>query len=249
MNENKNIAKKEEITIKSLAEIFIPKIWIIALVSIVLSAALGVYSQFLQSDKYTASGKYMVLKVPYTNSTSETSGLNSGEILAMQGMIANIREIINTNNFCQDVINQLENEEVYGDKYEGKLTAARLTSMTSVTLANAETTCYYFDVTTSDPQLSKDIATVGGNILLDKFEGMGYAIKVVEIDTPILPSSPDGKNVLRNSVIGFAAGLVISMLAIYIISRADIVVHSKEKLEDSFDIPILGVIPKPETDE
>lgn len=249
MNDKNVSIKKEEITIKSLAEIFIPKIWIIALVSVILGVALGVYSQFLQNDKYTASGKYMVLKVPYTNSTSETSGLNSGEILAMQGMIANIREIINTNNFCQDVIFELETQEIYEGKYDGKLTASSLSNMTSVTLANSETTCYYFSVTSSDPELAKDIATVGGQILLDKFEGMGYAIKVVEIDSPILPTSPNSKNVLRNSVIGFAIGLVISMLAIYIISRADIVVHSKEKLEDSFDIPILGVIPKPETDE
>ncbi len=233
--------KKDEITIKSLAEIFIPKIWIIALVSIILSVVMGLASQFLQSDKYTASGKYMVIKVPYTNSESETSGLNSGEILAMQGMIANIREIIKTNNFRQDVVEKLGK----GDE----LDPASLSGMMTVTLANSETTCYYFDVTTEDPELSKEIAAAGGELLLQKFKGMGYAIDVLEIDTPVLPNAPDDKNVIRNAAIGFAVGLVASMLVIYIISRFDIIVRSKEKLEENFDIPVLGVIPKPETDE
>ncbi len=241
MNEKNANKKTEETTIKSLAEIFIPKIWIIALVSILLSAALGLYSQFLQDDRYTSSDKYMVIKVPYTNSESETSGLNSGEILAMQGMIANAREIIKTNDFCQDVIAGLEN---------GKdLTTAQLSSMISVTLANAETTCYYFDVKTTDKKLSKEIATVGGNLLVERFEDMGYAIRVQQIDTPIEPQKADSKNVLRNAVIGFAVGLVVSMLTIYIISKFDIVVHSKEKLQSNFDIPIIGVIPKSESDD
>ncbi len=241
MNEKNTNIKKEEIAIKSLAEIFIPKIWIIALVSVILAAALGVYSQFMQEDKYTSSGKYMVIKVPYTNSDSETSGLNSGEILAMQSMIANIREIIKTNNFCEEVIDRLENRE--------NLTSSQLKNMMTVTLANAETTCYYFDVTTSDKELSQEIAKVGGALLLERFKKMGYAIDVQEIDTPIIPASADSKNVLRNTVIGFAVGLVVSMLTIYLISKFDIVVRSKEKLENSFDIPILGVIPKPESDD
>ena len=91
--------KKDEITLKKLAEIFLPKLWIIAIVSIVLAAAFGVYSEFIKKDVFSSSGKYMVIKIPYDDDDSKTTGLNSNEILAMQSMIANAKEIINTNDF------------------------------------------------------------------------------------------------------------------------------------------------------
>ena len=228
--------KKDEITIKKLAEIFLPTLWIIVLTAVVCAALLGAYSMFIQKDQFSASGKFMVIKIPYDDDDSKTTGLNSNEILAMQGMIANAKEIINTRDFCQSV----------KDSVETDLTAKQLMSTMSVSLCNTDTTCYFFDVTAKDPDLAYKIADVAGELLRQKFVDMGYAIRIERIDTPVVPGEADDKNVLRNAVIGFAVGMVLSTLVIFVNSKFDVIIRSKEKLENSFDIPILGVIPKPE---
>ena len=87
--------QNDDITLKSLLDIFIPKIWIILLVAVICASVLGAYSYFGQVDTYTSKGKYMVAKVNYSDNDAQT-GLTTAEIAAMQGIIANAKEIINT---------------------------------------------------------------------------------------------------------------------------------------------------------
>ena len=54
----------------------------------------------------------------------------------------------------------------------------------------------------------------------------------------------DNKNVLRNAVIGFAAGLFLSMILVFVANRFDVVVRNRDKIEENFELPILGVIPR-----
>lgn len=230
-------AKKDEITIKKLWDIFRPMLWLIAIVSLVLGAAFGIYSEFFKADEYSTTGKFMVIKVPYEDDDSSTTGLNSNEILAMQGMIANAKEIINTNDFCENVKRALGTD----------LSANQIKSTMSISLCNSETTCYYFKVTSDDPRLSYEIADVAGELLRSNVQNMGYAIRVDRIDSPSIPSGPDSKNSVRNFAIGFAIGFILSALAVFIRSRFDVVIRTKEKLESNFDIPVLGVIPRPES--
>ena len=228
--------KRDEISIKKLVEIFLPAIWIIIAFSIACAGLLGIYSEFVQNETYSSTGKFMVIKIPYDDDDSKTTGLNSNEILAMQGMIANAKEIINTLDFCNDVKAAVETD----------MTAKQIMSTMSVSLCNNETTCYFFDVTAADPDLAYSIAMAGGELLCKKFIDMGYAIRIEQIDTPVMPQNADSKNTLRNIVIGFAIGFVLSALVVFVRAKFDVIVRNKEKLENTFDIPILGVIPRPE---
>ena len=177
----------------------------------------------------------MVVKVPYTDASSETAGLNTNEVEAMQSMIANVGEIINTDDFCESVISGLG---------ETDLTVKALKSMMSIQLASKETTCYFLDVKSDDKELSYKVATIAGDLICDNFSKMGYAIKITKIDSPREALAPDSKNVIRNSVIGFAIGFIITVLCIFIKLKMDVVIRSKDMLESNFDYPILGAIPK-----
>lgn len=227
--------KIEEINFQKIINAFVPYIWIIAVVSVALAALLGAYSAFLVKDTYTSTGKYMVVKVPYTDASSETAGLNTNEVEAMQSMIANVGEIINTYDFCDSVISQLGDTE---------LTPKTLMSMMSIELCGIETTCYFLDVTSGDSELSYKVATIAGDLICEHFTEMGYAIKITEIDSPRAAVSADSKNVIRNSVIGFAIGFIICVLVVFVKVKLDIIITSRDMLESSFDYPILGTIPK-----
>lgn len=315
--------QRDEITLKDLTDIFIPKIWLIVLVALVFGGAFGGYSMFFKQNTYTSTAIYMIGKVPYSNSASETVGLNSSEVEAMQTMIENSMQIINATDFAEDVLDKIKEHDVdnseamkkiaeehralvhkIDDKRDSLERERRNTSNAdriavleaeikdlettlkvledmypniiadlerplitqeqidainsidvsrisyntiknsmSVSLTGDNTTCYTFTVTTSDPKLSLAIATAAGEILSERLIDTGYAIKVDCIGIPRLAISPDSKNVVRNSVVGFAAGALLTMLAVFVISKLDVIVRSKEKLENTFNIPVIGMIP------
>lgn len=235
--------QSDDITIKGLVDIFLPKLWIVAIVSIVFALIFGGYSMLFKKDSYTSTGKYMVSKVNYSNNDAQT-GLNSSEILAMQAMIANAQEIIDTNNFANQVIVELETR--FG---RTAISASSIRKMMKVTLSNDETTCYFFSVTSGDPTLSWQVAEIAGELLIGEYGKTKYAIEITEIDDALVPTSPNSKNALRNAVIGFAGGLVVSLLVVFIASRFDIIIRTREKLEENFDVPILGVIPRLELND
>ena len=54
--------QREEITIKELIDIFLPKIWIVALVAVVFAGLLGGYSMFLKDDTYTSTASFIMVK-------------------------------------------------------------------------------------------------------------------------------------------------------------------------------------------
>ncbi len=235
--------QNDDITIKGLVDIFLPKLWIVAIVSVLFAVLFGGYSMLFKKDAYTSTGKYMVSKVNYSNNEAQT-GLNSSEILAMQAMIANAQEIIDTNKFASQVIERLESEYSRTD-----VSAASIRKMMKVSLSNDETTCYFFSVTSGDPVLSWQVAEIAGDLLIEEYGKTKYAIEITEIDDALVPKSPNSKNVMRNAVIGFAGGFVVSLLVVFIASRFDVIIRSREKIEENFDIPILGVIPRLEIND
>ena len=251
--------RSTEVTLKSILDMFLPKLWIICLVSVAAAATLGL-SAFTKADTYTSSGKYMVQKINYSNEDLHT-GLNTGEISAMQAMIANAKEIVNTNDFANDVINTLYalKSNTADSKYiiDGvdwstvnieNMSIGDIIGCMSVVPCGGDTTCYYLSVTMSDPALARVISDVAGALLIERYAETKYAIVINKLDTPILPTSPNSKGTVKNAVIGFLGGMVISMLGIFLFSTFDVIVRSREKLEERFDIPIIGVIPRLEID-
>lgn len=236
--------QNDEITIKSLVDVFVPKLWIIVLVSMLFAAILGGYSYFLKGDTYTSSEKYMVSKFNYSDAEAAT-GLTTAEIAAMQGMIANAQEIIDTKSFARKVIAKLH--EKYNRTDIGEADVSRIRNMMSVSLASDVTTCYYFVVTSPDKDLAYQVASVAGELLVEKYGETKYAIEITCLEEAEMPGAPNGKHVKRNTAIGFAAGFVLMVLVVFLSSRFDIIIRSREKIEENFDIPILGAIPRIES--
>ena len=233
--------KNEEITLKGLIKIFLPGWWIILIVSILFCAAMGGYS-YMQNDTYTSRGKFMVVKVNMSDNTAQT-GLNEGEIKAMQAMVSNFSEIIDTENFAKQVVDKLL------EVHNIQLSTGQVKSMMSVSLSGQDTTCYYFTVKANSPVFAHAVADVAGQLLVQEYQEMTkYAINIEKIDDPTVPVNRDGKNTMRNCIIGFVAGVFVSMILVFVINRFDVVVRSRDKIEENFNLPILGVIPRLEID-
>jgi capsular polysaccharide biosynthesis protein len=237
--------QQDEISIKELFNIFIPKLWIVAIVSVLFAALLGGYTVFIQKDTYTSAGAFVMLKTPtkYNDSdtnSATTTGLNANEIEAMQNMIEMSETVMETSSFLTVIKEELVARY---PEYSG-ISLGQLQSALSITV-DGDSTVFYLSAVSGDSKLSYAIAEVANDKFPEKIEDVfsTYSIKIKSIDPPRQALSPDGKGTVKKALIGFIFGAVVSMIAIFVVSKLDVIVRSKEKIENNYDIPIIGVIP------
>ncbi len=222
--------QNNEITIKELLDLFLPRLWIIIIVSVLAAFLVGGYSKFFKEDTYTSNVSFYVKAD--TSSIPTSVGYDG-----VKSLVADYIYLLQSRTFCELVADNMK--DTYGD-----VTASQISS--AVTMQQqGSTSIVYAYVTSSSPEFSKSAADAI-SVLADDFISVhcDYKVSITPVDEPQLPKSPDSKNVARNALIGFAGGFVAMVLIIFLVSRFDVLVRSKEVIEKNFDIPILAVIPR-----
>lgn len=223
--------QNEEISIKEIAGIFIPKIWVILICAFLAAAITFCYCNFFKNDTYSSSFDIYIYN---ENNSSATTG----DIAAAEGMLETYKYFISTDTFLNAVIIGLP------DEYANVLTTRSIKGMMSIS-SIGNSGALMVKITSTDKDLAYALACrfveVAPNIIV---EYIPNALEVSITESPKIPSSPNSKGELKNSMIAFLIGTVISMLAIWVFNIFDIVIHDKKKIEDNFDIPVVAVIPR-----
>lgn len=243
--ETKNGRYDDEITIKSLFEIFLPKLWLIVLLGVVFAGAFGFYSKFVKSDTYTSTAKFIMVKVPtkyndeVTNAAQNT-GINANEITAMQSLIEMAEQVMKTDDFLYKVRDELVKRDQKYSSFSPKV----LRSMLSISL-DGEGTVFDVKCISDSSKVSFDVTEVVYLTLPDVIKDVfsSYAIIIKDIQTPAEAESANSKNTMRNTVIGFIGGALLGFVAVFVVSKLDVAIRTREKIESNFDIPVIGVIP------
>ncbi len=228
---------KEEFDIRDIVSVFIPKLWIIVAVSLILALVLGGYSALIKTDTYSSTATMLV--------ANDATNLSNAVLDVSTEMVKRCEIIIFSDVFLQMIITDIKASDNYNPDWKLSVSFVK-GSVVMKQLDNTE----YFDitVTTEDSRLSYAIATaISKRIESDLPESLPYDSKYIRtrITNPAVPAiSPDSKHTVRNTLIGFAAGAVLSMVAIFVCAIFDVTIRDKKKIEDNFDIPVLGVIPK-----
>lgn len=240
--------KNKEVTIKDLAELLLPKLWIVVIFSIIASGIAFVCSHFLKDDTYTASSKF------YVNSTTDvaqekTTGDN---IVVARYMLENYKLILKSERFLKHVVDIIKTDDNY--KEYRNLTVDQISRMMSISHYE-DTEVFTISVTSADPKLSclilklvHDVAT--GNQMPEVVETAAI-FKITALENPTEPEAyasipQNSKHEVRNAVLAFMVAAVVSVVSIWIYSFFDVVIRDKKKLIDNVDVPILGVIPRHE---
>lgn len=226
--------KKEhdEVTFKDLLNIFVPKLWLIAIVSVICSAVLGLYSAFIKKDTYTSYSTMYVFK--------SATAANTSDIAIAQEMISIYEIIIRTDEVLNIIISKLPVEYA-----KSNITTDFLRSALTVSdLGNNG--AFKISFTTGDPKLSKLLAEIAEMIIPSEIiSRIPNALRLTILESPS-DAKQNNKYTFRNVIIGFLAGALLSAFFIWIISMFDVVIRDRKKIEDNFDIPILGVLPRHE---
>ena len=232
--------KKKEITIKDLAEILLPKLWVVVVISVVCSAAMYLYSSFLKKDTYTSSS------LLYVYSESSDKQITGDNVSVAQGMVEVYKVMLRSEKFLKPVladINQIKGYE--------KVTVGNVRAMMTVSQVD-ETEIFSISITAPTPEMSCVVLNAVHDNAISKIKDfIPNALDITAFEDPIsledAKSIPaNSKNELRNTVIAFLAAAVVSVVAIWVYSFFDVVIRDKKKLTDNVDIPIIGIIPNHE---
>ena len=150
--------------------------------------------------------------------------------------------VLKSRKVLSKVIARIDDEEKNGLTVEGIASALEIKQI-------EETEVFDVFYTSRDLKMTNDVMEQINIIAQTELTSIvkSDAAKVNIIDETYA-KAPDSKHVLRNTLIAFAAGVLMAMIVIFVFNQFDVVIHNKKKIEDNFSIPVLGVIPKQSAD-
>ena len=233
--------KNEEITLKDIFLIFVPKIWLIALVAVVCSAGLALRTMYMTPDTYTTSSEFHI-------NTSGAQSIQSVEIA--ENAIEVSRYTVRSTNFLVSVISDIN--ENYGEEFTSSISISYLKSVISYTPLGRG--MLRVSVTTNDPRKSFAISASLEELVPLVFtnyepEGTFAPIVVEGIPNSVSAIGMNPKSTIRDGVIGFVIGGVISAVGVFVYSLLDTKIRSKKKITDSFNLQVLAEIPRTKAEE
>lgn len=236
--------KKEELKINDFLHMIAPMWWLIAIVAIVFAAVTAVYSVAIKDDTYSSSVTFMVSK-------KSSSSLNSSDRDLSTKLVETYEYALKTEHFGRLVENSAKMSDDYNDSWNLDYKSI----LKSFTIKQqGDTELFTITVTTKDAALSYFMTMVIQDEVtnLHVKDDWSYKddIKVAVIDAPAgIPETPNSKNTVRNAIIAFLLGAVLAVVCVFVYCMLDVTIHSKKKIEDSLDVPVLGVIPRFISDE
>jgi capsular polysaccharide biosynthesis protein len=234
--------KNDEISIKELFAIIVQKMWLIAVFAIVFGAAFGIYSGLFKADTYTCSSKIMVTK-DTTGAGTASDRVHASDMIELFSVM-----ITESNEIKAYVISEFEKN--YPELVDKTLTERTLSNLINVSqLGNTEV--FQLSVTTDNAQKSYAIAKIitdyivlgeGENNIKSKITYTDIEARV--IDNPSSNVSKNSRKVTFNILIGSLIGIAIALVIVFVYDNFDIKIRNKKRLEENFDIPVLGIIPR-----
>ena len=220
--------KQQEFTLKDLFEVFIPKLWLIVLIGLVLALVAAVKTEFVDEDTYTS---YSLMYVYRDDQPADVNDLDVAD-----HMIEIYTLIIRSDDFLNSVINDLSEENQ-------NLTPAYLRNVVSISRIGNAT--FKISVTTTDAALSCEIATaIEDKAYVEISKRIPNSLRLLAPQSPTIAKAPDSKGTIKNAAIFFAIGAAVAIVLVWVLNLLDVTIHNKKKLVDTFDIPVLAVIPR-----
>ena len=230
--------------------------WLV-LAALVVGLAVGVYSSFFIPRMYSSTVNTYV----DPNAQSSSGLLNSTTADALYEIYPPVLRY--SDEFARRVALEMallvdENGEAMFPTWQYKsvtvdgktelvpLNWERVRSMMSTGIKDSK--IFYITMRSQNPreafELAKIAKRVAPEVLNDKV-GVG-TVKV--LSDPVLDSSPDSPNVMRNTVLGAVVATALVYILFFLRDLFDTTVYTAEALE-RFELPLLGTVPSFPTEE
>lgn len=214
----------------SLSEIWdsLKKRWkLIVIITFSVTLLSVIVSFFILKPQYEATTKVFIGKEEGTE-----QGYNQSEVIMYQKLMKTYSEAIKTKDLVGRALLKVDTELEVKDV---------LTNLTVTNIPDTQILQVKFQG--GEPEEARDIvqAVTEEFILTSKQLVANGNVRVIE--EVVIPEKPVSPNKKMNVAIAFVLGLMISMGICFLMEFLDNTFKSKDQLEKSLDIPVLGTIP------
>jgi len=218
----------EELDLKRLIEILLKKIKLIIIITLICGIATFIVTRLFITPMYTATASI------YVNNTKgmQSNRIDTADLSAAQQLVNTYIEIIKSDS----VLGKVSSASGLGYSVKDirkmmKASAVSETEIFQVAIENAE------------PEIAVKLVNTIAKVAPENISRFVEGSSVKIIDYAKIPTVPSSPNTLRNTIIGFLLGLVLSVAIVLLMELLDVRIKSAEDLEHAFNIPVLGVIP------
>ncbi len=220
-----------EIDLARLLRALLRRLWAIVLSMLVFGSAFLGYTYFYVTPKYQASA------LMYVNSNDISVGgtkvsISQGELSTAQALVDTYIVILRTRTTLEDVIERTGVPYSYGQLL-GMISAASVDG----------TEVFRIQVTSTNPEEAMVIANAIAQVLPEKISAIVEGTSARIVETAVTPSVPTSPSYKSNLTIGVLLGAVLACGVIVVLELIDDKIHDTDYLTNTYDLPILSVIP------
>ncbi|NGT52296.1 capsular biosynthesis protein [Clostridium perfringens] len=223
----------EENTI-SLQEIAyaLKKRWkLIALITIAATLVSAILSFFIIKPQYEAKAKLFIGK----QETQENNAYNNSDVMMYQQLMKTYAELVKTSDL---VTKAVKNADLDYNQNQIKGILNNLTATPS-----ADTQILDLNFKGGNPKEVLKVTEAITNEFISESKELIPNGNVQVIQKPQLPEHPVSPNKKLNILIAFVLGLMIGVGVVLLLEYLDNTFKSREELEKTLDLPIIGAIP------
>lgn len=221
--------EEREIDLLQIWNVFKKKLIYILLASLLMGALFYGISKFVLTPKYKAETSVIVSKNMGNN---PDSNMEINDLRFNQELVNTYSEIIKTRGIADMVIKNLE-LELSHDKFK---------EMVSVTQKN-NTEIFNISVVDTIPERAMDIANETSVVFKESVKEIMKIDNVQILDEAVKPEKAVSPKVNTNTILGALVGFMLASLFFILKELMDNTIKSAEDLTQTFDLPVLGIIP------
>lgn len=248
--------EEKEISIQDIVSILLSRIKLIIIITLLGTAGAFCIAKFVMPLEYTSSVK---IYVKNSTSTNDNAGVNYNDLVAAKSLAETYIVIMDDNAVYEHVSKRLIEDydlddlkeyftirqDKEGNDYISSQQIRNLVSMSAVNNTEViQVTC-----TSEVPSFSADICTYIYDYSKDLLMRVTQASLIENVSDAEVPEAPSGPNVRNITLLGFAAGLAVSVILVFIMNSFDNAVAGGEEIKARFNIPVLAEIPDIYMDE
>ena len=227
---------KEEFRIGDIIDLLLPKWPLILISGLILAIIAYLYSSFFITPIYQASGTLYVTGDVKNSTEYVQKDTSLSDLMLSQELAKTYGQILSSNTFFKAVAEK--NGRGYDYDY-----IQRITTITNV----EETGILYVAVKHPNPQIAYEITNTILELAPDELARVVVSGSANIIDAADLPEQPISPNIPKNTLIGGFLGVFIAAAIIFLRDLFDNTLKTPDEIENSFGVPVLGLVPHIET--
>lgn len=242
--------EEKELSIQDIISILLGGIKFIIIVTLLCTIGAWGVSKFVLPLEYTSSVK---IYVKNSTTANDNAGVNYNDLVAAKSLAETYIVIMDDNavydhvsdrlieDYALDDLEQYFNirKDKEGNEY---ISPNQIRDMVSMSAVN-NTEVIRVTCTSEVPSFSADICTYIYDYSRDLLKRVTQASSIENVSDAEIPVLPSGPNVKLITLLGFAAGLAISVIIVFIMNSLDNAVTDGEEIKARFNIPVLAEIP------